>query len=125
MSVVAELVVADVMEELMVGMVDEVIARLVMVEETVSPRRPARRHGDNKAYLGSGQCERVLLVAAHLNDLKAAKALGLRTVYVARPREEDWAVDDEKYKEARDWVDVWVEEGQGGFVEVARRLGLS
>ena len=65
----------------------------------------------------------VAMVAAHLGDLAGARACGLRTIYVERPREEDWDPDEDRYKEARDWVDMWVGEGEGGFVEVARRLG--
>ncbi|KAK3685460.1 haloacid dehalogenase [Podospora appendiculata] len=67
---------------------------------------------------------RVAMVAAHLGDLAAARRNGLRTVYVERSREEEWRVDEERYAEARGWVDLWVEEGQGGFLEVARRLGV-
>ncbi|KAK4033635.1 (S)-2-haloacid dehalogenase 4A [Parachaetomium inaequale] len=67
---------------------------------------------------------RVALVAAHLRDLAGARACGMRTVYVERPGEEEWAVDEERYAQAREWVDVWVAEGEGGFKEVARRLGV-
>lgn len=66
----------------------------------------------------------VAMVAAHLNDLAGARANGLRTIYVERPREEAWGPDEEQYKEARGWVDLWVREGEGGFIEVARRLGI-
>lgn len=65
----------------------------------------------------------VAMVAAHLNDLAGARACGLRTIYIERPREEAWGPDEDRYKEARDWVDMWVREGEGGFLEVARRLG--
>lgn len=47
---------------------------------------------DSEAYLGAVQLlglppERVLMVAAHIDDLAAARAAGLRTAYVHRPRE--------------------------------------
>ncbi|KAK8097175.1 HAD-like domain-containing protein [Apiospora kogelbergensis] len=83
-----------------------------------------------KTYLGAvealgrrpGECA---MVAAHLGDLEAARACGLRTVYVERPREEDWAAQPELIEDARTWVDVWVSSDQDGFVEVASRLGIS
>jgi 2-haloacid dehalogenase len=67
----------------------------------------------------------VALVAAHLGDLAAARAVGMRTVYVERRGEEEWGVEEERYRQAREWVDLWVGEGEGegGFEEVARRLG--
>jgi 2-haloacid dehalogenase len=66
----------------------------------------------------------VAMVAAHLNDLAAARACGFRTVYVERRREEDWSPEQDEYREARSWVDMWVSEGEKGFVEVAARFGL-
>lgn len=66
----------------------------------------------------------VAMVAAHLGDLEAASRCGMRTIYVERSGEEDWEMEEERYAGARKWVDLWVGEGEGGFVEVARRLGL-
>jgi 2-haloacid dehalogenase len=74
--------------------------------------------------LGLEQPGDVALVAAHLSDLWAAKQVGLRTVYVERPREEDWQPDEERYRQAREWVDIWVSEGAGGFNAVAEALGI-
>jgi len=68
--------------------------------------------------------EEVAMVAAHLGDLAAARALGMRTVYVERREEEEWKEGEARFREARGWVDLWVAEGEGGFVEVARRLGV-
>ncbi|KAK1750581.1 HAD-like domain-containing protein [Echria macrotheca] len=75
-----------------------------------------------------GACERlklapgeVAMVAAHLGDLEAARARGMRTVYVEREGEEGW--DEGRVEEARTWVDVWVGLGEGGVQEVARRFG--
>jgi 2-haloacid dehalogenase len=47
---------------------------------------------DREVYLGAArllglQPEQVMMVAAHNNDLAAAKALGLKTAFVARPTE--------------------------------------
>ncbi|MEU6201906.1 haloacid dehalogenase type II [Streptomyces sp. NPDC047061] len=48
--------------------------------------------GDPEAYLGAArllglQPEEVMMVAAHVDDLAAARACGLRTAYVHRPQE--------------------------------------
>jgi 2-haloacid dehalogenase len=64
----------------------------------------------------------VAMVAAHLKDLKAARECGLRTIYVERKQEEEWSPDDESYKEAKEWVDLWISEAEDGFVELARRI---
>ncbi|KAI9167707.1 haloacid dehalogenase type II [Paramyrothecium foliicola] len=64
----------------------------------------------------------VAMVAAHLSDLQAARSCGLRTIYVERPHEEDWGKDEDRYKDATQWVDMWVTHEEGGLLEVARRL---
>lgn len=68
--------------------------------------------------------EEVAMVAAHLGDLAGARAVGLRTIYVERPREEAWSPEEERYKEARRWVDLWITESEDGLLEVAKRLGI-
>jgi 2-haloacid dehalogenase len=78
-------------------------------------------------YLGAAEKislkpEEVALVAAHLTDLKAARDCGFRTVFVERPREEDWKSD--QVEEAKTWVDMWIGESEDGFNEVARRFGI-
>ena len=67
----------------------------------------------------------ISMVAAHLSDLKAAREYGFRTIYVQRRQEEDWKTEQEQYKEAKTYVDMWVNEEEDGFVEVARRFGIS
>ncbi|KAI0811410.1 HAD-like domain-containing protein [Xylaria sp. FL0064] len=67
----------------------------------------------------------VAMVAAHLGDLHAARANGLRTIYVERDREEAWSHEDSRWQDARGWVDLWISQGEEGFVELARRLGIS
>lgn len=59
------------------------------------------------------------LVAAHLSDLKGAKACGFHTIYVVRPLEE-------KTPELREAniPDMWIEEGEDGLVTLAKRLGI-
>lgn len=68
--------------------------------------------------LEPGECA---LVAAHLGDLKAAKACGFQTVYVERPKEE--TLDMEQARE-EGYVDIWIDAGCDGFVELARRFSL-
>ncbi|GFF50194.1 haloacid dehalogenase, type II [Aspergillus lentulus] len=61
------------------------------------------------------------LVAAHLRDLKGAKACGLQTIYVERLKEETLDVE-----QARDegYVDIWIDASCDGLVELARRFGI-
>lgn len=82
-----------------------------------------------RVYLGASDTlgvkpEETAMVAAHLSDLKAARAQGFRTIYVERRQEEDWSPDQPEYQEARNWVDMWVTL-DGGFIEVARRFGIN
>lgn len=82
-----------------------------------------------EVYLGAcrvlgREVAEVAMVAAHLGDLEAARGVGMRTVYVEREGEEEWGVEEERYRRAREWVDLWVGVGEGGFEEVARRLGV-
>ena len=62
------------------------------------------------------------LVAAHLNDLEAARGQGMKTIYIERKMEEGW--DAAKVEEAKKWVDMWIKEDEGGFEELANRLGM-
>lgn len=64
----------------------------------------------------------VAMVASHMSDLAAARILGLRTVYIERRNEEWWPADDERLLQAKDWVDIWIKEDEGGFVGLAKRL---
>lgn len=66
------------------------------------------------------------MVAAHLNDLQAAKSNGLKTIFVERPREEGWSADEVEKAKQDGWVDIWVSHGDGnrGFITVASRLGV-
>jgi 2-haloacid dehalogenase len=82
-----------------------------------------------KVYLGAVakfglQPNQCAMVAAHLGDLKAARSCGLRTIFVERPKEEDF---DESQVEAakRDgYVDLWISEIEPGFIAVAESLGI-
>jgi 2-haloacid dehalogenase len=78
-----------------------------------------------KVYLGAAEKmgikpEECCMVAAHLNDLKAAKSNGFSTVYVERPQEER----SPELKDEEGIVDVWVKEREEGFVTAAERLGI-
>ena len=70
------------------------------------------------------KAEEIAMVAAHLSDLKAAKDCGFRTIYVERKLEEDWRPEQEAYRDAKTWVDIWIDQEESGFLELARRFGL-
>jgi 2-haloacid dehalogenase len=77
-----------------------------------------------KVYLGAAEMmgvkpEECALVAAHLSDLRGAKACGFHTIYVERPLEEK---SPELRKE--DIADLIIDEGQEGMITLAIRLGL-
>lgn len=77
-----------------------------------------------KVYLGAAEKmgvkpEECGLVAAHLSDLKGAKACGFYTIYVARPLEEK---NPELRKE--NIPDMWIKEDEDGLVSLAGRLGI-
>lgn len=76
-----------------------------------------------KLQLPPNQCA---MVAAHLNDLRAAKDNGLQTIYVERPGEEDWDRDQVEGARRDGWVDLWIDSGSGnkGFITVAEKLGI-
>jgi 2-haloacid dehalogenase len=76
-----------------------------------------------KLNLPANEC---VMVAAHLNDLKAAKQNGLQTIYVERPGEEDWGEVEVKKARSEGWVDLWVsiKDDSKGFVTVAEKLGI-
>ncbi|KAK6520954.1 hypothetical protein TWF506_001190 [Arthrobotrys conoides] len=66
---------------------------------------------------------KVAMVAAHIGDLRAAKACGLTTIYMERPGEDDDVEAGDNYlAEGEDWIDMWVRHDEGGILEAARRL---
>jgi 2-haloacid dehalogenase len=84
-----------------------------------------------RVYLGAAEKlnlppSECVMVAAHLGDLKAAKANGLQTIYVERPGEEDWSEDEVEKARSEGWVDLWIgdQEGDNGFITVAEKLGI-
>lgn len=66
-----------------------------------------------------------VMVAAHLNDLQAAKSHGLRVIYVERALEEEWNSEDVEKAKRDGWVDIWISLDEGGFVAVAEKLGIT
>ncbi|TPX15768.1 uncharacterized protein E0L32_000102 [Thyridium curvatum] len=82
-----------------------------------------RGAAERLGFAPPGGMGRVAMVAAHLGDLRAARAQGMRTVYVERALEEAWG--PEEREAARDWVDLWIPLEEDGFVELARRLGVA
>lgn len=87
---------------------------------------PGTYRGAVKKLLGEGSVDEIMgevaMVAAHLSDLEAARGQGMRTIYVEREREEAWAKEEERYKRAKEWVDIWIALGEGGMEGVAREL---
>ena len=84
-----------------------------------------------RVYLGAAEKLQLppdycVMVAAHLNDLQAAKQNGLKTVYVERPGEEDWGQEEVEKARQEGWVDLWISAGDGsqGFIMVAEKLGI-
>ena len=82
-------------------------------------------------YLGAAkklglEASECALVAAHLGDLKAAKAVGYQAIYIDRSREESWSEEEKKKAKADGWVDMWIDldEGAVGFLEIAKRFSL-
>lgn len=68
--------------------------------------------------------EECALLAAHLADLEAAKGCGYQTIYVEREGEEEGKSVDVESVRVGALVDMWIEIGQGGLEEVARRFGI-
>lgn len=87
---------------------------------------PSVYRGAVKKVLGVGGADldmgEVAMVAAHLGDLKAARSLGMRTIFVERPGEEN--MDARQLEECKSWVDLWISAEENGFLEVARRFGI-
>jgi 2-haloacid dehalogenase len=90
---------------------------------TYKPSSAVYRGAAEKLGLPIKEC---VMVAAHLNDLRAAKSQGMQVVYVQRPGEEEWSDDEVNKARSEGWVDVWVSlrEGNRGFVTVAEKLGV-
>ncbi len=66
------------------------------------------------------------MVAAHLQDLEAARKEGMQTIYVEREGEEAWGVDMVREARRKGWVDMWIDREEnfvgGGLMEVVRRF---
>ena len=77
---------------------------------------------DPEVYLGAADMlglkpEEVMMVAAHKGDLKAARALGLKTGFVPRPMERGPGADIDTSSEP--WIDVTASD----FEDLATKLG--
>ena len=66
------------------------------------------------------------MVAAHLQDLEAARKVGMQTIYVEREGEEAWGVEMVREARRKGWVDMWIDREEnfvgGGLMEVVRRF---
>ncbi|OAA55372.1 haloacid dehalogenase, type II [Cordyceps fumosorosea ARSEF 2679] len=92
----------------------------LLCAEGLRAYKPAREAYEGAAKELGVRPGEVAMVAAHMADLEAARAAGMRTVYVKRRGEEEW--DDKRLEEARAWVDLWIDEEEEGFVTLAERL---
>ena len=78
---------------------------------------------DPEAYLGAAamldvQPEKTMLVAAHEDDLAAARAVGLRTAFVRRP--DEFGKPDAYKLPLRSDYDVVAND----FIDLAKQLGI-
>ena len=85
------------------------------------PSPEAYHSAARKFGLSNSQC---CLVAAHLQDLQAAKKCGFQTIYLERELEEAWGGEDVARAREEGFVDYWVEVGGSGLIEVARYFGI-
>lgn len=90
---------------------------LIFSAETVRRYKPDPRTYRGAVELLATEPRRVMLVAAHNDDLRAARAEGLRTAFVTRPRE--YGPHQAHDLRADDDVDLAVE----SLIELAGRLG--
>lgn len=76
-----------------------------------------------KLGLPTNQCA---MVAAHLDDLKAAKGCGYQTIYIERAGEENWSLQDTRAAKREGWVDMWIGLDErfdgGGIAEISRKF---
>lgn len=83
---------------------------------------PEAYHGAARRFgFRNSQC---CLVAAHLQDLRAAKKCGFQTIYLEREMEEAWDSKDVARAREEGFVDFWVGVGGSGLIEVARYFGI-
>jgi 2-haloacid dehalogenase len=83
---------------------------------------PEVYHGAARRFgLQNSQC---VLIAAHLEDLHAAKKCGFRTVYLERNLEESWSSTEIACAREEKFVDHWIAVGGSGLIEVARYFGI-
>ncbi|KAJ5591731.1 uncharacterized protein N7459_002100 [Penicillium hispanicum] len=97
----------------------------IVSAENFGAYKPSPRVYHGAANLLGREPSQCALVAAHLKDLQAAKACGFQTIYVERELEEAWSAEQIARAKAEGFVDIWVGIDSGGFVEVARQLGLN
>lgn len=79
---------------------------------------------DPRVYLGAAETlgvkpEEVMMVAAHKNDLMAARKAGLKTAFVERPLEKGLGGGADLGRE--NWMDFYAKD----FVDLARQLGVT
>ncbi|QDS71597.1 hypothetical protein FKW77_006352 [Venturia effusa] len=86
---------------------------------TFKPNKAVYLGAADRLGISPSQC---FMVAAHLPDLKAAKGCGYRTIYVERHLEEDWSAQKVEESKTAGFVDLWITEGENGFLAAVERL---
>ena len=76
---------------------------------------------DRETYLSTAEffglpIEKVMMVAAHKNDLKSARSTGMRTAYVPRPNEHGPNVETDR--EPEDYIDIIADD----FIDLSKKL---
>lgn len=89
---------------------------LLLTSDIVGAYKPQPRVYQKAIATVQLKPEECAMIASHVSDLEAAKKQGMRSIYLHRPTE-DIDVDVSKYE-----FDMVV--GEGGLVELARRLGV-
>ncbi|KPI41554.1 uncharacterized protein AB675_9179 [Cyphellophora attinorum] len=82
--------------------------------------KPGREAYERVLELTGLRAEECVQVAAHIEDLRGAKKVGMKTVYIER-----WTDDvrvDKRCVKASGEVDVWLDGGMGGLVEAVKSL---
>jgi len=90
---------------------------IILSTETARHYKPDPEVYEHAAEMLSEPPERMVMVAAHQGDLKAAKRVGFRTAFVARPAEHGPNKNLDVRRE--DWMDVYALDFHG----LAEQLG--
>lgn len=92
---------------------------MLFSSELLGVYKPARESYERVLDFVGVRPEESVMVAAHAYDVRGAKAVGMRTVYVRRWTDDvDEMGDEERVRVVRGENDVFLERGMDGLVEV-------